>query len=141
VVTQPGFIRERGDAYLSDVEPRDRPWLYRCRGWLHASVPLGGSTDAPFGDADPWRAMQAAVDRRTESSVVLGPDEALTPERAIALFTTSPEAPGGPPRSIEVGATADLCVLDRPWSKARSELSSGLVAATIRGGSLIWQRG
>ncbi len=30
VVTQPGFIRERGDAYLVDVEPRDRPWLYRC---------------------------------------------------------------------------------------------------------------
>ncbi len=31
VVTQPGFIRERGDAYLVDVEPRDRPWLYRLR--------------------------------------------------------------------------------------------------------------
>jgi predicted amidohydrolase YtcJ len=140
VVTQPGFIRERGDAYLSDVEPRDRPWLYRCRGWLHASVPLGGSTDAPFGDADPWRAMQAAVDRRTESDVALGPDEGLTPERALALFTSSPDVPGGPPRTIEVGAAADLCVLDRPWSKARSELSSDAVAATIRGGSLIWQR-
>ncbi|UCE86186.1 MAG: amidohydrolase family protein [Deltaproteobacteria bacterium] len=140
VVTQPGFVRERGDAYLTDVEPRDRPWLYRCRGWLRASVPLGGSTDAPFGDADPWRAIRAAVDRRTENGAALGADETLTPERALALFTSPPEAPGGPPRAIAVGAAADLCVLDRPWSKARAELSSACVAATVRGGALIWQR-
>ena len=69
VVTQPNFVRERGDAYLADVEPRDRPWLYRGRGLLEASVPLGGGTDAPFGDPDPWAAMRAAVDRRTEAAI------------------------------------------------------------------------
>ena len=41
VVTQFGFLRERGDAYLIDVETRDQPWLYRGRGFLEASVPLG----------------------------------------------------------------------------------------------------
>jgi predicted amidohydrolase YtcJ len=138
VVTQPGFIRERGDAYLVDVEPEDRPWLYRCRGFLGASVPLGGSTDAPFGDPDPWTAMRAAVDRRTEAGNTLGPDEALTPEQALALFTSPSQRPGAAPRSIEAGAPADLCLLDRPWSAARSELSSGLVVATIRDGRLIW---
>ena len=60
VVTQPGFLRERGDAYRTDVEPRDQPWLYRCRGFLEAGVALGGGTDAPFGDLDPWLAMRAA---------------------------------------------------------------------------------
>ena len=138
VVTQPGFIRERGDAYLVDVEPRDQPWLYRCEGFLRAAVPLGGSTDAPFGNPDPWTAMRAAVDRRTESGASIGSDEALTPERALALFTSPPERPGEAPRSIERGAAADLCLLDRPWSAARSELSSGGVVATIRGGSVIW---
>ncbi len=138
VVTQPGFIRERGDAYLVDVEPRDRPWLYRCAGFLRASVPLGGSTDAPFGDPDPWAAMRSAVDRRTEAGASFGPDEALTPERALALFTSPPERPGAAPRSIQVGAPADLCLLDRPWSRAREELSSGLIVAALRGGSVIW---
>ena len=138
VVTQPGFIRERGDAYLVDVEPRDRPWLYPCAGWLRASVPLGGSTDAPFGDPDPWRAMRAAVERRTEAGYGIGSDQALTAEQALALFTSPAERPGAAPRAIQVGAAADLCLLDRPWSKARSELSSELVAAAIRGGSVIW---
>jgi predicted amidohydrolase YtcJ len=138
VVTQPGFIRERGDAYLVDVEPQDRPWLYRCRGFLGASVPLGGSTDAPFGDPDPWMAMRAAVDRRTEGGATIGADEALAPERALALFTSPPARPGAAPRPLEVGVPADLCLLDRPWSSARSELSSGMVITTLRDGRFIW---
>jgi predicted amidohydrolase YtcJ len=140
VVTQPGFIRERGDAYLVDVEPQDRPWLYRCRGFLAASVPLGGSSDAPFGDPDPWLAMRAAVDRRTEAGATIGSEEALTPEQALALFTSPPARPGAAPRPIRAGVPADLCLLDRPWSAARSELSSAMVAATLRDGRLIWQK-
>jgi predicted amidohydrolase YtcJ len=140
VVTQPGFIRERGDAYAVDVEARERPWLYRCRGFLDASVPLGGGTDAPFGDPDPWLAIRAAVDRLTEGGLRLGGDEALTPERALALFTSPAVAPGAPPRKVEVGAVADLCLLDRPWSAARTELSSAMIAATIRDASIIWSR-
>jgi predicted amidohydrolase YtcJ len=138
VVTQPNFVRERGDAYLVDVDARDRPWLYRGRGFLEASVPLGGGTDAPFGEPDPWAAMRAAVDRNTDGGSALGPEEALTPERALALFTSPAAVPGDPPRPIEVGAAADLCLLDRPWSQARSELSSAHAAAAIRDGDLIW---
>jgi len=138
VVTQPNFVRERGDAYLADVDARDRPWLYRGRGFLEASVALGGGTDAPFGDPDPWAAMRAAVDRTTEGGSALGPEEALTPERALALFTSPASAPGDPPRSIAIGAPADLCLLDRPWSEARSQLSSAHVAAAMRDGALIW---
>jgi predicted amidohydrolase YtcJ len=140
VVTQPHFVRERGDAYLEDVEPGDRPWLYRCRGFLEAGVPLAAGTDAPFGHPDPWRAMQAAVDRRTEAGRTLGLDERLTPEQALALFTSPPAAPGAGPRAIAFGAPADLCLLDRPWSAARSQLSSALVAATVRDGSIVWRR-
>ena len=140
VVTQPNFVRERGDAYAAHVEAADRPWLYRCRGFLEASVPLGAGTDAPFGDPDPWLAMQAAVDRCTESGLPLGPDERLVPERALALFTSPAESPGDPPRKIAVGSRADLCLLDRPWSQAREQLASDCVAATIRGGSVVWER-
>ena len=63
------------------------------------------------------------------------------PERALALFTSPPAAPGALPRSVDVGAPADLCLLDRPWSQARADLSSAGVAATIRDGSIIWQPG
>jgi predicted amidohydrolase YtcJ len=140
VVTQPGFLRERGDRYARDVEPRDRPWLYRCAGLEAAGIALAAGTDAPFGDPDPWLAMRAAVERRTPDGRTLGADEVLSPERALALFTTPAGAPGGPPRRVAAGATADLCLLDRPWSEAREALSSQAVRATLCAGSLVWLR-
>lgn len=139
VVTQPNFVTERGDAYRLDVPEAEHDWLYRCRTFLDAGVPLAGGTDAPFGDADPWRAMQAAVTRRTRAGTVLGGDERLTPEQALALFLGAPEAPAVP-RRIEAGAVADLCLLDVPWSAAREALSSTHVRTTIIGGRIVWQQ-
>ena len=127
VVTQPNFIAERGDQYLRDVSPEDHDNLYRCRGFLEAGIPLGGGTDAPYGDPDPWAAMRAAVERRTTAGRVLGKEETLSPEQALALWSTPLEDPGGTPRRIEVGACADLCVLAKPWRKARASLSAELV--------------
>ncbi len=134
VVTQPGFVRTRGDDYLREVEPHDRPWLYRCAGFESKGVALGAGTDAPFGDPDPWLAMQAAVDRRTAAGQRLGVDEGLSPERALGLFTSAAQEPGGPPRRIALGAAADLCLLDRPWARARDALTHNAVAATFRAG-------
>jgi predicted amidohydrolase YtcJ len=141
VVTQPGFLRERGDVYAEDVEPGDRAWLYRGRGFLEAGVPLGAGTDAPFGEADPWRAMEAAVERRSAGGRELGPRERLTPEQALALFTAPASAPGGAPRRVAVGAVADLCLLSRPWREARRVLSSACVAATLIAGRVCWRAG
>ena len=129
VVTQPNFVSERGDAYRVDVEARDQPWLYRCKALMQAGIAVGGGTDAPFGDPDPWRAMRAAVERRTSGGFELGVEEAVSPERALALFTTRPEAPGAEPREVCVGAAADLCLLDAPWSTVREDLDARHVRA------------
>lgn len=139
VVTQPNFIAERGDQYRSDVEPADRPWLYRGNGWIEAGVPLGAGTDAPFGAPDPWAAMAAAVERRTRSGAVLGERESLEPERALGLFTTPARAPGGPPRRVEPGAPADLCLLDRPWREQRSRLGAARVRLTLLRGEVLYE--
>lgn len=138
VVTQPNFIHERGDVYLREVEPVDQPWLYRLRAFLDAGVALAAGTDAPFGDVDPWIAMQAAVTRRTRAGAVIGRDEALTPEEALGLFTGAAENPGGPRRAIQVGGRADLCLIDRPWKDARADLSRVRVALTIKAGRVVW---
>ena len=139
VVTQPNFIRERGDAYLADVPARDRPWLYRGRGFLDAGIRLAAGTDAPLGDPNPWLAMQAAVDRRTLNGRMLGEDESLSPEEALSLFSGDPLAPGRGANRIAPGSTADFCVLDRPWSAARENLAATRVSATVQGGRLVWQ--
>ena len=133
VVTQPNFIAERGDQYLADIAASDHDSLYRCRGFIDAGVPLGGGTDAPFGDPDPWAAMSAAVHRKTARGRVVGAAERLTPERALALFTTPLSDPGGEPMRIGTGAPAALCVLRRPWAQARLSLDRSDVRASVSG--------
>jgi predicted amidohydrolase YtcJ len=138
VVSQPGFIAERGDAYLEQVEAEDQPWLYRLRGFLEAGVPLAGSTDAPFGQAQPWKAMQAAVERRSAGGRPLGPEESLTPEQALALFTSPLQAPGEAQARIELGTVADLCLLRHPWNAVRAQLGAVQPRLTLRAGKPIW---
>lgn len=140
VVTQPHFILERGDRYLEEVEPDDQPWLYRGRGFAAAGIPLAAGSDAPYGELNPWRAMSAATQRRTRGGAILGPDETLAPAEALALFCSPAHAPGSAPRQIEVGASGDLCLLDRPWEPALGDLAAVEVEATIKDGRVIWQR-
>ncbi len=116
VVTQPNFVRERGDAYALEVEPRDRPWLYRARAFLDAQVELLAGSDAPFGSPNPWLAVESAVARTSESGVALGREEALEAERALALF--APPGTQRDLRSLAVGDPAALCLLARPWNAA-----------------------
>ena len=137
IVTNPGFVAAHGDRYLAEVDPEDQPWLYRGRGLLDAGAALGAGSDAPYGPEDPWAAMQAAVDRRTAAGSCLGPAEAVSPEAALACWTTGPEDPGGPVRRLTVGAAADLCLLSVPWTEARRQLTADCVAATIVGGTLV----
>ena len=139
VVTQPNFIAERGDQYIALVEPEMQRDLYRLRAFRDAGVPLAGSSDAPFGTADPWASMAAAVTRRTCAGAHIGASEALTPEQAVDLFLHAPTALTTR-RHVACGTQADLCLLDRCWSQARTDLASVKVAATLIGGRLVHER-
>lgn len=140
VVTQPNFVAERGDRYLADVDPDDLAHLYPCRALLDDGIPVAGSTDAPFGHPDPWRAIRAAVERRTATGTPLGTDEAVAPRRALDLFLGAPGDPGRQRRQVVVGAPADLCLLDRSLSDALSEPSADAVAATVVAGRVVFGR-
>ncbi len=122
VVTQPSFIRERGDEYLVEVDEEDLPHLYPCASLRAAGVQVAGSTDAPYTTIDPWSAMRAAVSRTTREGEVLGGEEAISPAAAIELFLGRPHRPGGPPRRVAVGEPADLCLLAVPLAEAHRRL-------------------
>ena len=83
--------------------------------------------------------MRAAVERRTAGGKELGTSEALTPERALALFTTPAERPGGPSREIRSGAAADL-VLGRAGAMTVSELAATGTPAVLVPLDLVGQR-
>ncbi len=81
--------------------------------------------------------MKAAVQRRTEKGVVMGAEERLTPEQALALFTGDPCSPGDGARALAAGQPADLCLLDVPWERVRTDLDARHVALTIAGGRIL----
>ncbi len=138
IVTQPHFIAERGDAYHLAFPGPEREMLYRGASFLQHGIALGGGSDSPYGAINPWASMQASINRRSLHGIVLGAAEALSPEQALALYTTPASAPGGAPRRIAVGGKADLCILDRSWVSARQNLGDVRVVACFASGRLIY---
>ncbi|HEX9546200.1 MAG TPA: amidohydrolase family protein [Acidimicrobiales bacterium] len=136
VVTQPNFVAERGESYVADVDPDERPYLYRVASLQRAGVPVAGGTDAPFGSPDVWAAMRAAVSRQTATGDVLGPGERVSPLAALQLFLGSPTCPGRV-RRVEVGAPADLCLLRAPLAEALCAMTPDLVRLTVVDGQLV----
>jgi predicted amidohydrolase YtcJ len=103
VVGQPGLIYERGDVYTREYAPALHGWLHRAGSLLKAGVGYAIGSDAPLTQPWPGLGLFAATTRRTRGGNVLGSDEALTMEQALASST------GGP---LKTGALADFVVLD-----------------------------
>jgi predicted amidohydrolase YtcJ len=139
VATQPNFVAERGDQYLADVPADEHHQLWRVASLLAAGVKVVMSTDLPFGDADPWAAMRAAVHRTTASGAVLGPAERIDARTALAMFLGEPHQPARP-RTVAPGQPGNLCVIAAPPDELLRELDADLVAATIVEGSVVFER-
>lgn len=139
VVTQPHFIAERGDAYLRDIPLAEHENLYRCKTLLNKQIPLAAGTDAPFGNADPWRSMANAVSRQTATGQILGQEEALTPEQSFNLYTGSLTQPQTP-QTLQVGSIADICLLNRPWAYLQNNFTCAPVSLTFSRGNIIYDR-
>jgi predicted amidohydrolase YtcJ len=127
VVTQPAFVRSRGEQYLEEVDEVDRPDLWRLASLIRAGIPVAAGTDAPYGPADPWVAVESARERRSDLGRPLGPEESL-PD-AVTLFHGRPEAPAAV-RSVQPGQPADLCVV-----------ADGEVQATVIGARVVYRAG
>lgn len=111
VVTQPTLLTRHGRAYWRDSEIADRPFLWRYASLCTAGIPVAVSSDAPYGDADPWHTVRAAARRALADGTVLSAVECVPPELALRSLTADPRRPAGPARRIARGAAADLCLL------------------------------
>lgn len=131
VVTQPDFVRTRGDEYRSGIDPRDLGSVYPYRSLIANGVPVAPSSDAPFGDLDPWQVMRSAAGRRTARGEVLGPGERVDPRVVLAGYLSPADEPGGPPRRLAVGAPADLVLLRGPLREVLAAPDASWVRRTF----------
>jgi predicted amidohydrolase YtcJ len=139
VVLQPGLIAKRGDRYLREVDAGERPDLHRCASLAEAGIPMGFSSDAPYGPLDPWVAIRAAMTRRTASGLVAGAQEAIAPDMAVRQYLSRPDDVGGAARRVRVGEAADLCLMSADVLTIVQD-SRDAVTATIIGGQLAYTR-
>ncbi len=134
VVTQPAFVVERGSMYCDKLAEEEINDLYRCASLMRRGIKVAGSSDAPYSSFNPWAAIDAATHRTIKTGRVLGFDEILSYEEALALFLGDAYDPGGPIRKVDVGVAANLCLLKPPHQ--RDPLDP--VSATVIDGKMIY---
>lgn len=134
VVTQPSFLRLRGDTYLREVDPQDRGCLYPFASLAAHGIPVAASSDAPYGDPDPWRSIEDAVQRTTQAGSPVRLEEAVSPTEALRGYLSAGHSPGGRARVVEVGAPADLVLLRGTLVEVLGEPSATRVRAVLARG-------
>lgn len=132
VVTQSTLFARHGARYLAGAEPAERALLWRHAGLLARGVGVALSSDAPYGDTDPWQTVAAAATRRTQDGVPFLPAEAVPAEVALRSLLTAPADPAGAPRAVRAGAPADLCLLAQPLGHALARAVTAPEAVRVR---------
>ena len=130
VVTNPGFLHARGDAYLADVASAELPFLYPYRSLAAAGITVAAASDAPYGDPDPWQVIRAATTRTTSSGRALSPEERVSPYAALTGYL-SPASTPGTPAGLDEGQRSGLCLLRRPLGDALEDPGAALVRLVV----------
>ena len=149
VDTQPAWFYKDGDALLDALGPERMASFIGVKTWRDAGVKValnadhmqGFDPDTSLNPYNPFLAMQAAITRRTEGGRVIGPDQRVTREEALRMFTLEAawmsfdETKRG---SIEPGKLADVAVLTGDFlGLAEEKLHTLRAAVTIVGGRVV----
>jgi predicted amidohydrolase YtcJ len=136
VVTNPALAAMRGDDHARDTASEDREHLWRCGSLIDAGIAVQGGTDAPYGPADPWRSIAAAITRTSPSGALIGTDRPLHPLDALGLFADG---------RLRVGDPADICLLAGTLHDTLGQLATSPgrqeIRATVIAGRVVYESG
>jgi predicted amidohydrolase YtcJ len=142
VVTQPGFLYFHGEKYAAEIDPDIHEWLYRTKSLQVQGIPVAGSSDCPIAPLSPLTSLQAAMTRKSRSGLLLNPQECLSLNEALPLFTIVGAWIGFAENntgSISPGNRADLVILDGDVVTTPTDALHALkVTTTIVGGEIVW---
>ena len=137
---QPAFVPSDAPLLPSRVGAERAKTSYAWKTLLDLGVVLGGGSDTPVEDLSPLWGIHCAVNRpasHTDNTPFL-PEQALTVEEAVALYTTGPARLAGAEQdlgTLEAGKWADLVVLDQDIFTVPKETIKDIpVALTMVGG-------
>lgn len=144
ISSQPVFFSFLGDGFVEAFGETAVHTLYPFKSMLRAGIHLGGSSDSPVSRHDPRLGLSGAVLRKSPSGRTIGPDERLTIDDALHMFTSgsawlsSEENITG---TLEIGKRADFTVFtENPRTVPVENLSSLTVKMTVMGGECTFRR-
>jgi predicted amidohydrolase YtcJ len=144
VVTQPSFIYYSGERYLSTVPSHQFKYLYPIATLINNGVRIVGSSDCPIAPTNPLIGIYAATSRKTDSGERILPEERITPEEALRMYTEVGAKASFEEKNkgtISPGKLADLVVLNGdPTKLPIDEIKDIGVEMTILDGEIVWDK-
>lgn len=146
---QPQWHHFDGPALAPVFGPERTRWFLPLRSMLDAGIVVAGGSDhmikydprRSINAYHPFYAMWMTITRKTASGAVLGPEQRISREEALRLWTLNPayltfeENLKG---SIEPGKLADFAILDRDYlSVPEDDIRSIEVLRTVVDGKIV----
>lgn len=142
-VPQPNFIYELGDSYIRNFSEEQLALSYPGRTWHDRGIVAVGSSDVPVVDCNVLRNITSAVTRLTATGQRMGPDQGVTIEEALRMFTLNgafasfEEKDKG---SLTRGKLADLVVLSGdPRAIPAEDISTLSIDMTVVDGKVVYE--
>ncbi len=142
-VVQPGFIYYLGDSWISNIGTERLKNTVAIKTMMEKGITVAASSDRPVTDGNPWYIMWAAVVRKTIGGNTISPEEYISVQDALKLYTVNgayshfAEDRLGTIRSEKY---ADLIVLDQnPLAIDPTLLKDIQVKKTFINGELVFE--
>jgi predicted amidohydrolase YtcJ len=140
----PPFIYWIG-SWFTKYGPERVRWAYPAKSYIENGIIEGAGSDVAVTPISPWWGIWSAVVRRElQSGQILAPEERITVEQALTLYTRNGAYAGFEEHekgSLQSGKLADFIVIDRDvLSVPADELKDVQVLQTYVGGKLVYDR-
>ena len=144
---------------MLDIQPQfvtsDLPWasrlispetemIYPFKTYLKQGLILCGGSDAPVEIPDPLKGIQSAYFRHpTSIASAFQPEEQLSIQEAVKLYTTGANAPSYLPHrqgKLAIGSVADLTFINEDFISNPNQLSTAKVMMTVVNNQIVFKK-
>lgn len=143
-VPQPVFVYFAGDVYEENLHPDLVDGIFTQRSFLDHGLPSPGSSDSPIRPVSPLLGMYAAMSRETVNGRVLLPEEKVSLNEALQMYTTNAanasfdEDLKG---TLEIGKLGDVTVLPEGFLDfTPHQVRDSEVEMTVIGGKVVYKK-
>src|SRR5262249_20954372 len=148
---QPAWLYKDGATIFKVLGKERARWFQPYKSWLQYTIVGGGSDHMIKLDPEqstnpwnPWLGIEVVLTRKSERGQVLFPDEALTREQALRLYTYNNAYLGREEKdkgTLEKGKLADLIIIARDYLTCPvNSLSQTRVMTSVAGGKVVFER-